>query len=258
MPKRFSKVVNGLFRGGEPSVEDLLNLKKHFNIKKVISLDGEIAAKIHQAVIGLGMQHIIIPINGIDIEPIITLVSQDLKELLLKDGPTYLHCRAGKDRTGMVIAMFQCRYGKMTFEEAMNQAKNLGFGIGLHPGITQFYLRIVRQYDKLFGKDNSSNNDANNADIVDNMRPGDDWRGSVLDAADISSFAPFMDPTQPFIYNNNGYGYKDEQYPTRNNYDLEQVSPDPGRGSDIPLVGQFSGAPIPGSGPVEPNGAFGN
>jgi hypothetical protein len=248
--RRFIKVTDGLYRGSAPTPEDVINLQKHFGIKKIVSLDAISGAKIDKITKALGIQHIVIPINGKDYNPIIVLVSQNLKSLLLDDGPTFVHCFAGKDRTGMVIAMFQCKYMGMSYKDAIDEAHKIGFGLGLDPKVAKFYLQVIKKYC-----DNQIDN--NDADIVDNSRPGDDWRGSVLDTADISSFAPYLDPTSQFPQYN-VYNDKNDQYPTRNNKDLEKVTDEEGRGSDVPLVGTFDGdaAMLGGAGPVEPGGGF--
>lgn len=247
--RRFLKVVDGLFRGSAPTPEDVVNLYEHFGIRKIVSLDANVAAKIERIVQALGIEHIIIPINGLDPRPLLDLMSLDLKVLLLKGGPTFVHCLAGKDRTGMVIAMFQCKYLGMSYADAVDEAYQIGFGIGLPPGVAKLYLRLIKKY--------CEKSDKNSADIVDNSRPHDDWRGSVLDAADISSFAPYLDVSRHWPYDI-PYNYRSEQYPIRDNWDLEQEKNDKGRGSDVPLVGLYDGdaAMLGGAGPVEPGGGF--
>jgi hypothetical protein len=249
MIRRFTKVTKDLYRGGAPLPEDVIDLHKYFGIKKIISLDALAATKIDKITKSLGIEHIIIPIDERKIEPIITLISQNLKSLFLEGGPTFVHCLAGKDRTGMVIAMLQCKYLGMSCKKAINEAFKMGFGIGLDPKTTKFYLQVIRKYCEC-------KQDSNNADIVDNSRPGDDWRGSVLDAADISSFAPYLDYDRQYPYDA-VYDYTNQQYPTRNNKDLEKVKNEEGRGSDIPLVGLYDNdSGVHGIGPVEPGNGF--
>lgn len=255
MIKRFIKVTDSLFRGGAPTPADVVDLHKYFGIRKIVSLDANVAAKIDKITQALGIEHVVIPINERDPTPIITLISQDLKALLLEGGPTFIHCLAGKDRTGMVIAMLQCKYLGMSCRDAIKEAFKIGFGIGLNPKTTRFYIRIVEKYCRC-DRGNLSHKDKNNADIVDNSRPGDDWRGSVLDAADISSFAPYLDYDRQYPYDA-VYDYTNQQYPTRNNKDLEKVTDENGRGTDVPLVGLYDNdSGVHGIGPVEPGNGF--
>lgn len=41
-------------------------------------------------------------------------------------GKTYVHCLTGKDRTGFMCAVYQMRYGHLSFEEANNEWKFYG------------------------------------------------------------------------------------------------------------------------------------
>jgi Tyrosine phosphatase family len=250
MLKRLMNVCDGLYRGSAPSSEDVVNLHEYFGINKIVSLDEKAAHKISRITKALGIDHIIIPINGMDLDPIIALLSCNLKELLLDNGPTYLHCLEGKDRTGMVVAMFQCRYLGLPVQQAINEAKEIGFGAGLHPAITNFYTRIIKDYCK------NIKEDQNNADIVDNSRPNADWRGSVLDAADMSSFAPYLSVDRQYPYDQT-YQSRYDQFPTRNNVDLGEPGYDVGLQDQAPMVGIFEfNQGISGVGPVEPGGAF--
>src|ERR1700722_15711538 len=165
MIRRFIKVSDGLFRGSAPSPEDVFNLHKHFGIRKIVSLDAEAARKIERAVQVLGIEHIPIPINERDPAPLITLLSQDLKALFLEGGPTFVHCLAGKDRTGMVVAILQCQYLGVSCQDAIREMMSIGFGIGLNPKTARLYLRIVKKFCQC-------SEDHNQADIVDNCRPG--------------------------------------------------------------------------------------
>jgi protein tyrosine/serine phosphatase len=43
-------------------------------------------------------------------------------KLLIDDGPTFVHCVEGKDRTGMLIAMFKCKYMGYSYKQALKDA----------------------------------------------------------------------------------------------------------------------------------------
>jgi Tyrosine phosphatase family len=254
MINRFREVCPGLYRGSAPSPDDVSLLHEKLGIRKIISLDKLAAKNISRICQALKIEHIIIPINGLDPNPLNIIFDCDLKKLLLSDDPTYVHCRAGKDRTGMICAMFECRYLGIPADKAIEKAKKIGFGLDLNPAITHLYTRVIKEYAK---KHQNNNDQNNNNDVVSNSRPGDDWRGSVLDAADMSSFAPFIDPTRytPFI---NVYDYKSDQANTRGNYDIP-----PGQLSEnvemtgAPMVGLYDNdAGIHGSGVVESPNAF--
>lgn len=243
MIKRFRKVVDGLFRGGAPSIEDVKNLNKHFVIKKIVSLDGVAGEKIDRICKLLNIEHIIIPINFTDLMPIAQLLNYNLKDLLLKDSPTYVHCLKGKDRTGFVVAMYKCQFLGWSYEKALEEAKLLGFGIGVDPKIIKFYEKLIKLSDK--------NGDVNSADIAEQSR---EYHGEQ-ESIDRSSFVPFMDPSRSYPLTE-PYNSSYNQYPTRENYndklDFEGVQTD-----QMPLVGLYdSNDGIKGVGPVDNGGGF--
>lgn len=189
MIKRFIKVTDELYRGGEPSIEDISKLQQLFNINKIISLDGSIGKKIDRVCKLQEINHIIIPINGTELEPIAKLLSYNLRDLLISDGPTFVHCAEGKDRTGMVIAMFKCKYLGWSCQEALKEAEKLGFGIGLDQKITNLFRKIVcKCCQEKHDHAHMRHIDNNNADIIENMR-NDQMDHDI----NMPSFAPYLD-----------------------------------------------------------------
>jgi len=174
----------------------------------------------------------------------------DLKKLFLKGGPTYVHCAAGKDRTGLAVALVQCKYLGKSPEDAVEEAKSLGFGLDVDPKAISIFEKAIRSC-----KPSKDNNDA---DIVSNEREyiGDN-RDSFLDEGHQGSFAPFnatrqfpMDPVYNFIM---------DQSPTRENYHSSRSikEHDPKEDDVVPMVGVFDNdAGGRGFGPTENAGGF--
>jgi Tyrosine phosphatase family len=277
--KRFFRINDNLYRGSAPSPQDVIALKNQYGIKKIVSLD-EIAGKhIGRICKLLDLTHIIIPLNADDIEPMANLLNENLQQLLIEGGPTYVHCIQGKDRTGMVIAMYDCKYNDVSCDEAIDRAKSLGFGIGLPPTIRDFYERAIRSYC-----DCEMPEDENSADIVDHTRQWrNEWRGSVLDEADRKSFSTYQDPnvnewpelsdTYTDTLNGNfgiGETVSLRSSPFGQPYDYaydpkwstRETNEEPADFEDdygVPMVGQYdSDAGIKGVGPVEIGGGFVN
>lgn len=249
MVRRFVKINDNLYRGSQPSVKDVVNLHKIFNIKKIVSLDESAGERINRICKLLNIEHIVIPINRTKIEPLVKLLSYDLYNLLMENGPTFVHCIEGKDRTGMVIAMFKCKYMDWSFKEAIEEARSLGFGIGLDPSVTKTYEKVICMFCK---KNDHSNKDNNNANIIENMR--DD---QIDREVNMPSFAPFMDSSRQYPHNH-VYDYKYDVYPTRENRDMK-IDPENKKNNSIPLVGLYDNdAGIKGVGPVENGGGFVN
>jgi hypothetical protein len=209
MINRFIRVTDGLYRGSAPSASDIIKLKKRFGIKKIVSLDKETGDKIDEVCKGLNIKHVMIPLDGRR-RSLLEFLKHDLKDLFLKDGPVFVHCLHGKDRTGFAVALVQCKYLGKDPKEALKEAKDLGFG--LNTDIE--YMHIL---EDLILKCKPSK-DSNDADIVELQREyRADNRSSPLDEARQSSFVPYSDPTKqyPFDY---VYNAINDQSPTRENY----------------------------------------
>lgn len=252
MIERLRKVTNGLFRGSAPSPSDVLWLKDHLGINKIVSLDKKSGDLIDRACKMLKIEHKKVYIDDTR-ESLIKFFSHNLKDLLLNGGPTYIHCRYGKDRTGLVIALFKCKYMKMRPEKAIEEAKSLGFGLGVDPKIVNLYETLIKSCKPMA-------TDTHSADIVSNEREyiGDN-RDSFLDEAHQGSFAPYLSPTRQnpmdAVYN-----YINDQSPTRENYfsnkSIKEHDNEEEKQS-VPQVGVFNNdAGGRGFGPTENFGGF--
>jgi len=243
---RFIKVVDGLYRGSAPSIKDVKVLKDKFNINKIISLDEESGEKISRACEILGIKQVKIYLDGTR-KSLFKLLSKNLKNLLLDDGPTFVHCQAGKDRTGLLIALFKCKYLEEDPEQALEEAKKLGFGIGLDPKVVDLYTNLI-----LNCKPTKEDRDS----IVSNTREyKSDTRSSFLDEANQGSFSPYLSETRQYPADG-VYNFLNEQSPTRENYNQYKnvgiVEKDV-----IPQVGVYnSDAGGRSFGPVENAGGF--
>ncbi len=255
--KRFKKITEGLYRGSAPSVNEVRHLHNYIGINKIVSLDRETGEAIDHICHQLGIEHVMMPLNGRK-EPLQRLLDQDLYSLLMDGGPTFIHCAEGKDRTGLVSAMFKCKYMGWTYQEAMDEAVSLDFGKGVNPFIVGLYSNVLKKVCKQ--QDSEDESHVEDKSIVSNQRSykeRDDGRGSYLDQATQGSFAPFMSKTRQYPYDN-VYNYVNDQYPTRDNWDhdLTPYEEDEDK-HNVPLVGVYdSGGGFRGFGPVEPLGGF--
>ncbi len=251
MLHRLREVVPGkLYRGSAPAPQDLVWLKDALGICKIVSLDHESGEKINRACNLLGLHHVKLYING-DRSSLMKVLHHNLKKILLDDGPTYVHCLHGKDRTGLMVALFKCKYMDMKPEDALEEAKSLGFGLGVNP-------KWVHLYEKLIRSCKPAQQDNNYADIVSNEREyiGDN-RDTFLDESRQNSFSPYLDhtkqgPADPL------YNYIMEQSPTRQNYEsYRAIKEHNNNGEEVPQVGVYNNdAGVKGFGPSENNGGF--
>jgi hypothetical protein len=244
------KVDDNFYRGGFPTVQDVQYLKDNFNINKIVSLDQESGAKINRICKLSNIKHIMLPLPvNLKTAPLIKLFSNNLKELLTKEGPVFLHCHAGKDRTGMVSAIYRCKYQNWSCQDALKEAYSLGFGIDLNPQLVNLYKKLIVTSCK---KKHDHLEDQNNADIVNNSRF--DIIDSPLGTKEQKTFAP-KDTTKVFP-NDNLYNPSYEQYPTRQNLDMK-INLEVGVENAIPGVGLYdSNSGIKGFGPVDNGGGF--
>ncbi len=135
-------------------------------------------------------------------------------------------------------------------EKALEEAKSLGFGVGVDPKIVHLYEKIIKSC--------KPDKDINNADIVSNEREYiSDNRDSFLDEGHQGSFAPFLNKTRQdpmdAVYN-----YIDDQSPTRENY-FESKEPIKEHKDEhvVPMVGVFNNdAGGRGFGPTENYSGF--
>lgn len=146
MIENFAKVTDNLYRGGKiSSMDELLELKNKYRINKIISLDKRSGEDIDNATKKLGIIHKIFAIGtGHPSQPI-----SELKKIiptLENNGPTYIHCYHGKDRTGMAIAMYRI-YKGMSFQDAIKEAYKYGMGKGLSDEVALSYYDAVKQYN---------------------------------------------------------------------------------------------------------------
>lgn len=248
MIQRFRKVDTNIYRGSAPTAKDVEYLKNQFGIKKIISLDKAAGDAIDKACQLLKIQHIKIYIETK--KDIAKLLKYNLKHLLVNGGPTYFHCHYGKDRTGLLAAMYKVKYMGMSSEKAIAEAKSLGFGLGVPHNITNLYEHIIRA--------SKPAHDNNNADIVSNEREyiGDN-RDTYLDEARQDSFAPYLDHTKQAPADSL-YNYIMDQSPTRQNYqNYKSIKEYEGKDQQVPQVGIYNNdAGMFGAGPVFPSGGF--
>lgn len=233
MIHRLRAVVPGkLYRGSAPTPKDVLELKEKLGIKKIVSLDKETGNKIDRACKLLNIEHVKVYID-FQRATLIQALHHNLKKLLIDGGPTYVHCHEGKDRTGLIVALFKCKYMGMDNHKALEEAKSLGFGIGMDPGTKRLFEALILSCGK-------SGHDQNSADIVSNEREykGDN-RDGFLDEVHQGDFSAQLDHTRQNPMDAL-WGYQLDQSPTRQNYpDTPLFEYDPQIGGVVPNVGEF-------------------
>lgn len=193
MPDRFALVSSNLFRGGAPSYEDLRLLSDKLGIERIISLDGEVASDIHSKCNLLDLEHVVLPIDGGNPTKNIDKIYKIINNLDKKK--TYIHCLHGKDRTGMVCAMYRISKG-MGISEALTEAYEFGMGSEMPVELKNSYYKAVIDFSN---KTEDSNSSADIGDLardemhMNNIAPS--INNYQISSPNQMSFAPFSDPS---------------------------------------------------------------
>jgi hypothetical protein len=156
MIERFKEVDDNLLRGSAPSSKDLSVLRDVWGVERVVSLDGEIGEGISKDCQKLGLEHIILPL-GDGRGKNVTELEEEIVPIL-NNKKTFIHCRHGKDRTGMACAMYEVYHGKK-LGAALAEAFKMGMGAGLSESVKQSYYDAVKKFA-------AKQTDKNDADAV--------------------------------------------------------------------------------------------
>lgn len=230
MIKRFRMIDKNLFRGSAPSINDVVILNKKFNIKNIISLDENSGNEIDRVCKLLKINHIIIPIDVSKKYSILHLFNSNLKFIFNNSVPTFIHCVEGKDRTGFVAALYRCKFQNWSPDKAIDEAKSLGFGVGLDPFIIKYYTDTLH---KLFDKVDQNNTEDN---IADKSR---EFNASSVADNNPLSWSPYEDYMVKKWPISNVHKDVEEQYENRQDYKLKspiiKVNP-----NTIPLSGIYN------------------
>ncbi|HUJ49648.1 MAG TPA: tyrosine-protein phosphatase [Bryobacteraceae bacterium] len=135
----FHAVNEHVFRGGQP-VDAGWNSLAHLGIKLVVDLRpaSEHPVKAEEnAVEGAGMRYVNVPMKGLG-APVADAVSKVLALMISNsDGPVFVHCRRGSDRTGTVIACYRILHDHWENQKALQEARAYGM-LRLERGMMHF------------------------------------------------------------------------------------------------------------------------
>ena len=204
MPDRFSRVADEIYRGGKPSEKDLRILADVYGIKRIISLDGEIGAEISPMCHMLGIDQVIVPIGGAESTEMVDFLKEHIMELL-DVKPAYIHCKHGKDRTGMAVALYRVQGEGWDPQEALDEALSFDFGQGLDPEIKGFYQSAFMGGDDNAAQDYRHPDSATGHDELfftsyqkPSAKMGDDIVDSMRSQFNMGDVAPAFNPQQSF------------------------------------------------------------
>jgi protein tyrosine/serine phosphatase len=123
----FGMVQQGtLYRGAQPTRAELESLAK-FGIRTVIDLRDDRTVRWERAVVEntLHLHFVNVPLNGLK-APKDEQLEQVLAAIDAAPKPVFIHCKSGKDRTGLVVAAFRITHDHWTNQQAMQEARQYG------------------------------------------------------------------------------------------------------------------------------------
>lgn len=122
----FHQVNSTIYRSARPEEKDFYQFVQK-GVKTILNLEGKFSEKESSLAKKYGLIYIWIPMH-----PIFTPKKNDLDEIItILKNPNYqpilVHCKKGKDRTGLVIAAYRIKVEDWKFEEAYKEMKKYGF-----------------------------------------------------------------------------------------------------------------------------------
>jgi protein tyrosine/serine phosphatase len=121
----FGRVTATLYRGGQPSKDGFDELKK-LGVRIVVNLRDDNSETERSVVTTAGLEYVAIPWNCR--HPANSLAARFLQVLRAnREKKVFVHCHAGVDRTGLMIAAYRMAEHGWTPEQATDEMKDFGF-----------------------------------------------------------------------------------------------------------------------------------
>lgn len=136
---------DAIYRGGQPSKAGFATLRK-MGVKTVIDLRDDKVPWAKDVVTKNGMTYVNIPSNAARTSP--TTIAAFLTAVSAAERPIYVHCKRGRDRTGLEVACYRLVHQQddWTREQAIEDLRRHGHQRVFFPGIER-YLRTFDPQD---------------------------------------------------------------------------------------------------------------
>jgi protein tyrosine/serine phosphatase len=122
----FGKMDDRFYRGAQPEKDDYAGLAA-LGVKTVIDLRNDPTDYEKSAVEALGMKYVNIPMSGWkyandeDVQKFMSLMNDP------ETGTVYVHCKAGKHRTGLVGAVYRFNQYGWNYDQAYKEMKKFNY-----------------------------------------------------------------------------------------------------------------------------------
>jgi protein tyrosine/serine phosphatase len=142
----FGRIDDHYFRGAQPKNHDYEDLAR-FGIKSVITLTNSDTDPNEEAIVKKsGMKYYQIPMEShtpptaSELAEFLTIVNDPANQ------PVYVHCAAGKHRTGIMTAIYRLTKHRWTADQAYKEMQKYKFGLALfHPKLKNFVYDYYEQ-----------------------------------------------------------------------------------------------------------------
>ena len=130
----------GIYRGAQPTAAGIQTLKSR-GVRTIIDLRDDALPSAETNAERAGLRYIHIPTNAAVTDP--AKIRGFLDAMATAPRPVFVHCMAGRDRTGLEIAVYRIVVEHWSREAALRELHGYGYNWGLFPGIA----RYVKMFD---------------------------------------------------------------------------------------------------------------
>jgi tyrosine-protein phosphatase SIW14 len=134
------KISDSLFRGAQPDVSRLDELKK-LGVTAIVDLRSESPRTREREQIqaeALGMHFLSIPVDGFSAPTSLQLAEFFALVREIPQQRIFVHCEYGRDRTGVFVASYRIAFEHWTADQAMSEMLAFGFRHHWHPSMVHF------------------------------------------------------------------------------------------------------------------------
>lgn len=146
---QFGKIDEQIYRGGQPS-EEGLRLLKSMGVETIINFrhEKDEIEKERKIAEELGMKYISIPWR-VQWHPRNPVMQEFLAEVGREEGPFFIHCRRGAERTGVADAIYRHRLlGENADTAWRNATKKYDIQLYWRPFMKKRYNSFVKEFSR--------------------------------------------------------------------------------------------------------------
>ena len=137
----FAKVDDAVFRGAQPTKQGVTDTLRQQGVRTIVNLRDDPNPAEPAWAREAGMTYIEIPSKATKVEP--AKVAEFLRDVETAPRPIFVHCRQGRDRTGLDVAVYRIVDVGWSREDALKDLYAHGYHWAAFPGIAKY----VKSFD---------------------------------------------------------------------------------------------------------------